>query len=124
MEFLRNTLDIIQAVDSDDELDTFEFLFQSCDALLNLGFLEAFVKFLGIDADGECADSNEFALKVYAVRCCCKTPSGPLAHSIQYILLNLQDAGAAAEKVARIIIGVEANQIAVEHTKKDLVSYG
>ena len=38
-------------------------------------------------------------------------------------LVHLQDPRATAEKVPRIIVGVEADQVAMEHTLEDFVSH-
>lgn len=72
VQFLRHTLDVVQAIDTDDEFDALEFLFEGGDALLNLGLLQTLVELLWVNTNWECADSNDLALEFDTVRCCRK----------------------------------------------------
>ncbi|CRK33032.1 hypothetical protein BN1708_005977 [Verticillium longisporum] len=64
VELLGHALDVIESVDTDDELDALKLALQGLDALLDDGLLEALDKLLGVDADGEGTDSDEAALKL------------------------------------------------------------
>ena len=69
---MRDTLDVVQAVDTDNQLDALEFLLERCDALLNLGFLKAFVELLRVDSNREGTYGDDLTLKLNAIRCCCE----------------------------------------------------
>lgn len=68
VELLRDTLDVIQAVDTDDKFHALKLLFELGDTLLNRGLRKPISKLLRIDTDGERADCTEFALILYAIR--------------------------------------------------------
>lgn len=67
VELLWNTLDVIQAIDTNNELDALEFLLQRSNPLLYLGLLESFVKLFWINTNGEGADSDILILELDAV---------------------------------------------------------
>lgn len=79
VKLLRYALDVVQAVDSDDELDTLKLPLQRGNALLDFRLLQAFPKLLWVDADRECANGHNLALKLDAVWCCCETTASWLA---------------------------------------------
>ena len=74
VQFLRNTLDIIQTVDADDKLDALELLLECRNAFLDLGLLQALVELLRVDTNRESADSNNLSLEFDTVWRCCKAP--------------------------------------------------
>lgn len=74
MQFLRHTLDVIQSVNADDKLHTLEFALQCLNTLDDLRLLQAFSELLRVDADWECADSDNLAFVFNAVGCCRKAP--------------------------------------------------
>ena len=74
VQLLWYTLDVVEAINTYDELHTLELLLQGCYPLLYLGLLETLVELLGIDTDGESADSNDLALEFDSVWCCGKSP--------------------------------------------------
>jgi len=76
VQLLWYTLDVVEAINTNDELHTLELLLEGCYPLLYLGLLETLVELLGIDTDGESADSNDLALELDSVWCCGKSP-GP-----------------------------------------------
>jgi hypothetical protein len=118
VQLLRNTLDVVQAIDSYNKLHTLELLLQNCDTLLNLRLLKAFVEFLWVNADWECADSDQFALEVYTIWRRRKAPCSLSARStsIKHAGINSQYARTAAQEMARVVVSVESDQIAVENT--------
>lgn len=68
MQLLRDSLDVVKTVDTNDELDTLELLLEGCDALHDLRLFEAFIKLLRVDADGECTDCDNFTLEFDCIR--------------------------------------------------------
>lgn len=75
MQLLRHTLDVVQTVDTDNELDALELLLECCNALLNLGLLKALIELLRVDTDGECANGDDLALELNTIRCGSETPA-------------------------------------------------
>lgn len=108
VEFLRDTLDIVEAIDTNDELDTFELAAQGGDPLLDGRLVEALNKLIRINANGERAHSDKSAVPVDAVGC----------------RRGAEDAGAAAEEVAGVVVGVKADQIAVEEAGEESLTDG
>ena len=74
MQLLGHTLDVVQAVDTNNELDALELLLERSNSFLDLGFLEAFVELLRVNSDGEGTNRDDLALELDAIRRCCKTP--------------------------------------------------
>jgi len=70
VELLRNTLDVIETVNTDNQLDTLELLLECLDTLGNLRLLEAFFELLWINTDRECTDSDDLALELDCVGRC------------------------------------------------------
>lgn len=68
LELLRDTFDIIQTVDTDDDLDAVKPCFQRTKAFDNGFFLKTFDKLVWIDTDGEGADLAISAVKFNTVR--------------------------------------------------------
>lgn len=107
VELLRHAFDVVEAVDTNDEFDTFEFALEGSNTFLDLGGLQAFDEFIRVNADGECSDCDEASVPVYAVGCCG----------------GVEDPRAAAEKVAGIVVCVEADEVAVEKTRQQRLPY-
>jgi hypothetical protein len=123
VQLLRDTLDVVEAVNTNDELHALELLLESRDALLDLGLLETLVELLRVDTDRKCANRNDLSVVLDAVGGGGQAPS--LSVTVNHSTArDLQDTRAAAEEVARIVVGVEADQVALEHTAEDLVSDG
>lgn len=53
VQLLRDALDVVQTVDSDDELDALELLLQLRDSLLDRGLLQSLGELLRVDSDWE-----------------------------------------------------------------------
>ena len=79
---MGDTLDVVQPVDTNDKLDSFELARQSGDALLDLWLLKRLDKLLWVDTDGERADRDKLAIDLDAVGC------GPLRPRIRLQLLK------------------------------------
>jgi hypothetical protein len=79
MELLRNALDIVQSIDTDDQLDALELFGQRLDTLFDLLCLKGVDEFLRIDTDREGSDSNEAILVVRPIRCCIYAAAVPLS---------------------------------------------
>lgn len=105
VQLLRHALDVVQAVDAHDELDALEFAPQRGDALLDLGLLQALGELLRVDAYREGADGDELPLELDAV-------GGGV---------GLEDARAGAEEVAGVVVGVEADEVAVQEALQELL---
>jgi hypothetical protein len=74
VQLLRNALDVVKTVNTDNELDALELLLKRSYPLLYLGLLETLVELLRVDTDGESADSNDLALEFDAVGRCRQSP--------------------------------------------------
>ena len=61
VEFLRDTFDVVQTVDTDDELDALELLLKLLDTFLYLWPLQAVDELFRVNADGERTDRNDLA---------------------------------------------------------------
>lgn len=68
LELLRNTFDVVQTVNTDDDLDTLKSSFQRTKTLDNGFFLKTFDKLVRVDTDGIGADLTVSAVKFDAVR--------------------------------------------------------
>lgn len=64
VKLLRNTLDVIETVDADDEFDPLETALERLDALLDGDLLEGFVELRGLDTDREGTDGGVTASEV------------------------------------------------------------
>lgn len=119
-----HALDVIETVDTNNQLDAFELACECGDTLLDILLLEALDKLLGIDTDGEGTNSDEFAIIVDAVRGGRGLTVDTLvqAWGIRRIGIddcaNLQNSGTAAQEVPCVVVCVEANQVAVEDTQQ------
>ena len=119
-----HALDVIETVDTNDELDTFELAFECRDTLLDARLLEAFDKLLRIDTDRKGTNSDEFSIEVHAIRGsrCLTVEMLVQAWGSKRIWLDdcadLQNSGTAAQEVPGVVVCVEANQIAVEDTQQ------
>jgi hypothetical protein len=123
VQLLRDTLDVVETVNTDDQLDALKLLLKSGDALLDLGFLETLVELLRVDTDRKCADSNDLSFVFDAVGRGGETPS--LLATVHILAVGyLQNARATAEEVTRVVVGMEADQITLQHSAEDLVSDG
>ena len=68
VQLLWHTLDVIETVDTNDQLDIFELALEGGNALLDILLLQAFDKLLRIDTDGEGTDGDKFAFVLNAIR--------------------------------------------------------
>lgn len=108
VELLRDTLDVVETVDTDDELDALEATAEGRDALLNFLLLEGLVELARLDTDRERADRGVAADELDAVRGA----------------LEAEKARARRDEVAGVVVGVEADEVAVEDTEEDLAADG
>jgi hypothetical protein len=91
VQLLRDTLDVIQSIDSDDDLDALETLLQLSQTLLYGGLLETLDELHGFDTDGEGTDVSVSTLEPETV-----------GHGRQP-----EDTGAGRQEVSGIVVGVE-----------------
>lgn len=70
MKLLRDTLDIVETVNANDQFNALEFTLKRGNALLDLWFLEALFEFLGVNANWECANGDDLSLELDGVRSC------------------------------------------------------
>jgi hypothetical protein len=70
VKLLRDTLDVIKTVNTNNQLDALELLLECLDTLCNLGLLEAFLELLRINTDRECTNGDDLALEFDCVGCC------------------------------------------------------
>lgn len=104
--FLGYALDIIQTIDTNNQLDAAESPLELLDPRLDLRFLNAIDELLGIDADGEGADVAVLAIELDTV-----------GHRGER-----EDTRAGGEEVAGIVVGVEADEVTVENTQQNFTS--
>lgn len=108
VQLLWHSLNVIQSVDTDNQLDTFEFAVQCRDTFLHRRFLEPFDKFVRVDAYGERTNGDEASVPVDAIG------RG----------MRAQDAGATAQEMTRIVVRVEPNQVAVKQAAEQRFTNG
>lgn len=94
LEFLRDTLDIVQTVNTDDDLDAIKPRFQRTEAFDNGFFLKTFDELVRVDTNGVGADLAISPVKFNTVR----------------LSLETEDTGAGREEVSSIVICVESIQ--------------
>jgi len=122
---LRNTLDVIKTVNTDDELDILELFLEGCDAFDDLRLFEAFIELFGVDADRERANSNDLTLEFDCVRGSRQSSANSLADvHMSEVAALLQDSGTTAQEMTRVVVSVEADQIAVQNSIQDLIANG
>lgn len=107
VKLLRNALDVVEAVDTDNELDALETAAQGSDALLDLLLLERFVELARLDTDREGSDSRMPPNELDAIR----------------RALEVQESRARRDKVAGVVVRVEADEVAVEDAEEDLAAH-
>ena len=107
VQLLWYALDVIQTIDTDNKLNTLELLLQELDAVSRRRLLELLVELLWVDTDWERSNGDVFTLQLHSVR----------------RSLHLQDSRTRRQKVSRIIIGMEANQITGQNTSQQLLSH-
>src|SRR5262249_31194496 len=105
MKLLWDALDIVKTIYSDYQFDAFEFLLQYGNSLLDLFLSEAFSEFFGIDANWKSANRYDLAFEFNTIGGCCE----------------IQDSGATAQEMARIVVCVKADQVAMENAQEDFI---
>jgi hypothetical protein len=70
MKFLRDTFDVVQPIDSYNQLDPFELAREDGDAILYPLFLEGVDEFIGINAYRECCNRYIFPPEFNSIRGC------------------------------------------------------
>ena len=104
--FLWYPFDIIQSINTDDQLDTAESPLELVDPRLDLRFLDATDELFRIDTDGEGADVAVFPIEL-----------NPVGHGGKR-----EDTRAGRKEVAGIVVGVEADEVAVKNAQQDFTS--
>ena len=127
MQFLGYTLDIIQSVNTNHELDALELLLQHGNSLLDLLLLQSFLELLGVDANGEGSTSNDLALEFDPIRCCRKAPVVASLVSIITFLRPtqsyVQQTRTTTQEMASVVVSVEPNQVAMQHTQEEFIAH-
>jgi hypothetical protein len=131
MQFLGNTLDVVQTVDTNNDLDTTEALLELSDTVLDALLFQVLSKDRSatsslllptiqkeipthidesrrLNADGERSNVRESSFEFHSV----------------WHRREIQDSGARGKEVPGIVVGVEAYQITVENSQQDLASNG
>ena len=70
VKLLRNTLDVIKTINTNNQFNALELLLECLDTLCNLGLLEAFFELLWVNTDRECTNSDDFALELDCIGRC------------------------------------------------------
>lgn len=68
VQLLRHSLDVIETVDTNNQLNALELACERGNTLLDILLLEALDKLFGIDTNGEGTNSDKFAIIIDAVR--------------------------------------------------------
>lgn len=76
MQLLRNSLDVIETINTHHELHALEFLLELCYPFLDLFLFETFLKLLGVNANWESTTRDDLALELYPIRSGCQAPEG------------------------------------------------
>jgi len=108
VELLRHALDVVEAVDADNELDVLEPPPQGRDALLHLFLLQRLEELSRLDPDRERADRRVAADELDLVRGA----------------LDTEEARARREEVPRVVVRVKPNEVAVEDAEEDFAPDG
>ena len=69
VQLLGDTFDVVQTVNTDDELNALELLLELSDPVLDGSFVQALRKLLGIDSYRESADCSKLSLELDTVWC-------------------------------------------------------
>lgn len=118
LKLLGQTLDVVQSVDTDDNLFALEFGLQVSGPLEDTGPLDGLDESIRVDTDGESSDLGESAFVLDSVG----------------FGRDLEDSGARREEMSSVVVGVESdcklqpvrdmgnlpNQITLKNTHKDL----
>lgn len=80
MKLLRNTLDVVKAIDANDELDTLKLTFKGSDAVLDFRLLQSFIELFRVDSNRERADCHNLALELDSIGSCDKPTNEMLAY--------------------------------------------
>lgn len=99
-------LDVIQSVNSDNQLDTAESPLEFLDSRFDLRFLDAIDELFGVDTNREGPDVAILPIELNTV-----------GHGGKR-----EDARAGGEEVAGIIISVETDEVAVKNTQEDFTT--
>lgn len=68
VQLLRHSLDVIETVDTNNQLDALELACERGNTLLDILLLEALDELFGIDTNGEGTNSDKFAIIIDSVR--------------------------------------------------------
>jgi hypothetical protein len=118
LELLGQTLDVVQSVDTDDDLFALEFGLQVSGPLEDTGPLDGFDESIRVDTDGEGSDLGKSTFILDSVG----------------LGRDLENSGAGREEMSSVVVGVESdcklqpvrvidylpNEITLKNTHKDL----
>lgn len=128
MQLLGYTLDIVQPINTNHELDALELLLQHGDSLLDLLLLQPFFELLGVNANGEGTTGDDLALEFDTIRCCRKAPVFIVLVSMVTFIhptqSYVQQARTTTQEMASVVVSVEPNQVAVQHTQEEFIAHG
>lgn len=68
VQFLRDALDVVKTIDTDNQLHALELALQHSNTVLDFGLLQTLLEFFRINADWKRADGDDLALELDAVR--------------------------------------------------------
>lgn len=108
VQLLRDTLDVIQSVDTDYDLAALEGLLQLLDSLLDGVLLQPVGELVHVDTDGEGPHVNEPALVLY--------PVGQRVH--------VENPLHGGEEMSCVVVGVEPDQVTTQDPLQDLLPDG
>lgn len=106
VQLLRDALDVVEAVNADDDFAVLEASLEPVETLLDDWELDSLDELPGVDADREGADLDPAVLELDAVG----------------LSLEAKDTRTCTQEVAGVVVCVEADQIALEDTEEDLTS--
>ena len=107
VQLLRHTLDIIQTINTDNQLNALELLLQELNTVSCRCLLELPVELLWVDTNWEGSNGHIFTLQLNSV----------------WRSLHLQNPRTRRQEVSRIIVGVETDQVTRQNTGQQLLSH-
>ena len=69
VQLLGHAFDVVETIDTNDNLDVLESLLEALDTFNHIGLLQTLREFLWVDTDGEGTDRDKLALELDTIRC-------------------------------------------------------
>ena len=113
VQFLGDTFDVIQSVDTHDEFDASKLLLEYSNTFLYFWEFESVDKLLGVNSNGKGGYSDELPPKFDSVWCGWSFSVVNISGGLILVFVNLQYSGATTQEMPGIVVGMEADQVAM-----------